>query len=168
MDIANLLNSPFPPPPPPPPSTPSPPPVRKSALDTTRDQRLQIQTLRTAGLTYSQIQGQLGDVTLHQIAYAVQHPVTPKKRSGRPSTLTPDEVAEIITWVCLNKKNRRLPWYQIPVVMGLDVSYYCVRNALRNAGFSRRVARRKPPITERNRLARLQWAIEHLNWTYED
>jgi Transposase len=39
--------------------------------------------------------------------------------------------------------------------MGLNVSYYSVRNALRIAGFSRRVARRKPPITERNRLARL-------------
>jgi hypothetical protein len=97
MDIANLLNSPSPPPSPPsPPSTPS-PPIRKSALDTTRDQRLQIQTLRSAGLTYSQIQGQLGDVTLHQITYAIQHPVTPKKRSGRPSILTPEEVAEIIT-----------------------------------------------------------------------
>jgi DDE superfamily endonuclease len=44
-----------------------------------------------ASLTYSQIQGHLRDVTLHQIAYAVQHPVTLKKRSGRPSTLTPEE-----------------------------------------------------------------------------
>jgi transposase len=116
---------------------------------------LQIQTLHTAGLTYSQIQGQLGDVTLHQIAYAIQHPVTPKKRSRRPSTLTPEEVAEIITWVCLSKRNRRLLWYQIPVVIGLDVSYYCVRNALQKAGFSCHIARRKPPITKRNRLARL-------------
>jgi transposase len=158
MAMANCLNSsPSPSSPPPSPSIP------KNASHTTRDQRLQIQTLRTAGLTYSQIQGQLGDVTLHQIAYAVQHPVTPKKRSGRPSVLTPEEVAEIITFVCLNKTNRRLSWYQIPVVMGLNVSYYCVRNALRNAGFSRRVARRKPPISERNRLARLQWAIEHLD-----
>jgi hypothetical protein len=40
---------------------------------------------------HSQIQGQLGDVTLYQIAYAVQHPVTLKKGSGRPSTLTPEE-----------------------------------------------------------------------------
>jgi transposase len=162
MDIANHLYSPSPPP-----STP-PLAVQRRASHSTRDQRLQIQTLHTAGLTYSQIQGQLGDVTLHQIAYAIQHPITPKKRSGRPSTLTPEEIEEIIAWVCLSKSNRRLPWYQIPIVMGLNVSYYCVRNALRRAGFSRRVARRKPPITERNRLARLQWATEHLNWTYED
>jgi transposase len=47
------------------------------------------------------------------------------------------------------------------------VSYYCVRTALRNAGFSRRVARRKPPISEQNRVKRLNWAIEHAGWTME-
>lgn len=36
------------------------------------------------------------------------------------------------------------------------------------AGFSRRVARRKPPISERNRQARLRFAIEHIGWTVED
>jgi transposase len=162
MDIANLLNS-SPPPFPPPPHS-----ALKTAPDTTRDQRLQIQTLRTAGFTYSQIREQLGDVTLHQIAYAILHPLTPKKRKGKPSILTSEEVEEIITWVCLNKRNRRTPWYQIPTAIGLNVSYYCVRNALRKAGFARRVPRRKPPITERNRIARFEWAIQHLNWTYED
>jgi Transposase len=151
MDIANLQNSPSPPPPPSPsPSSPPSPSDQRSGRQTTRDQRLQIQTLRTAGLTYSQIQRQLGDVTLHQITYAIQHPVTPKKRRGRHSILTSEEIEEIIAWVCLSKSNRRLSWYQIPVAIGLNVSYYCVRNDLRRAGFSRRVARRKPLITKRN------------------
>jgi uncharacterized protein YgbK (DUF1537 family) len=103
MDIANHLLSPSPPP-----STP-PLAVQRRASHSTRDQRLQIQTLYTAGLTYSQIQGQLGDVTLHQIAYAIQHLITLKKRSRRLLTLTPEEIEEIITWVCLSKSNRRLP-----------------------------------------------------------
>jgi hypothetical protein len=68
----------------------------------------------------------------------------PKKSRGKHSILTSEEIEEIITWVCLGKSNRRLLWYQIPVAMGLNVSYYCVGNALRRAGFSRRVARRKP------------------------
>lgn len=38
---------------------------------------------------------------------------------------------------------------------------------LRDAGFSRRVARRTPPISERNRILHLTWAIEHVGWTLE-
>ena len=34
-------------------------------------------------------------------------------------------------------------------------------------GYHRRVARKKPPISETNRLLRLAWAIEHENWTRE-
>ena len=52
MDIANLLNSPPTPTQtaPPPPPSPSPGP-----RETTRDQRLQVQTLRDARFTYSQV-----------------------------------------------------------------------------------------------------------------
>ena len=59
----------------------------------------------------------------------------------------------------------RLYWMQIHV---LKCSYHVVRTALQNAGYARRVARRKPPISERVRNLRLQWAIEHVNWTQED
>ncbi len=51
--------------------------------------------------------------------------------------------------------------------MKINIGWYAIRNALRRAGFSRRVARRKPPISEKNRRARLRWAIEHVGWTYE-
>jgi len=181
MDLANQLDRPSTPPPPPPPplpiSTPSssaypePPPTPPTApppvYQTTRDQRLQAQTLHDIGLTYTQIRAHLG-LTLRQIQYAIHHQLTPQKRPGRPSILTQEEVAEIIDWVCALKGNRRTPWAKIPIILELDVSYYAVRTALRKAGFSRRVARHKPPISERNRLVRLQWAIEHLNWTLDD
>jgi transposase len=147
------------------PQTP-PEPALKTAPDTTRDQRLQIQTLRDAGFIYNQIREQI-DVTLNQIQYALQHRITPQKRSGRPPFLAPEEVAEIIEWICASKVNRRAPWSRIPILLELSVSYYCVRTALRNAGFSRRVARRKPPISERNRVKRLEWAVEHADWTIE-
>lgn len=82
MDIANLLNSP-----PTPPRTPPPPTAPSISNETTRDQRIQVQTLRDIGFTYDQIHQQLG-LTLHQIAYAINHQVTPQKRKGRPSKLT--------------------------------------------------------------------------------
>ena len=34
-------------------------------------------------------------------------------------------------------------------------------------GFARRITWRKPSISEKNRLLRLAWAHEHLNWTKE-
>ena len=53
--------------------------------------------------------------------------------------------------------------------MGLPyIGWYAIRNALRNAGFKRYIARRKPPISEANRVKRLAFAIEHLNWSIED
>ena len=42
-----------------------------------------------------------------------------------------------------------------------------IRAALIREGFHRRLAMRKPPISERNRVIRLQWAQEHANWTGE-
>jgi hypothetical protein len=74
MELANILNRPLTPPktPPPPPSTP---PPRTSR--TTRDQRLQAQTLRDVGFTYAQIREQLG-LTFDQIQYAINHRITPQ------------------------------------------------------------------------------------------
>jgi hypothetical protein len=91
-----------------PPSTvdrPSTPPLA-AVSDTTRDQRLQVQTLHDTGFTYTQIRERLG-LTLRQVQYAVRHRVTPKKRPGRPGILTQEEVDHIITWVCAMKGNRR-------------------------------------------------------------
>lgn len=178
MDSANTNRprTPSPPPPPPLPSTPpsalpsalpSAPPSTPPAACTTRDQRLQIQTLHDAGLKYGQIREQLG-FTFRQIQYALSHRITPKKRRGRPLILTQEQINEIITWICILKANRRTSWIKILIVLELNVSYYCIRIALRNVGFARRVARRKPSLSERNRIQRLYWAIEHLNWTLDD
>jgi hypothetical protein len=44
---------------------------------------------------------------------------------------------------------------------------WAIKRALYRLGFRRRVARKKPPITEANRVARLNWASEHVNWSPE-
>lgn len=134
---------------------------------TSRDQRRDVHVLHKNGFTQKQIAEHLG-LTDRQVRYAIHQPATPKKRAGRPGKLTPVEVEMLIQWICASKANRRCPWYDIPIAAGLShVSYYAVRYALRKAGFRRRAARRKPPISEKNRVDRLRFAEEHRHWTQE-
>jgi Homeodomain-like domain len=74
-------------------------PPYTSASDATRDERLQVQTLRDIGWSYSRICKQL-NLTRHQIAYTATHRATPKKRKGRPPALNQEELNRIIEWIC--------------------------------------------------------------------
>jgi hypothetical protein len=83
MDSANQLDRPSTPPPPPLPSPsfdhPSTPPTAScptTTTQTTRDQRLQVQTLHDIGLPYAHIHDHLG-LTIRQIHYALRHRLTP-------------------------------------------------------------------------------------------
>jgi len=44
---------------------------------------------------------------------------------------------------------------------------WAIKNTFYRLGFRRRVARKKPLITETNRKKRLAWAQEHLDWLLE-
>lgn len=134
---------------------------------TTHDQRRDIHLLYKNGFTQKQIASQLR-LTERQVGYAIHHSPTPKKKTGRHTKITSEELEYLIEWVCATKANRRCRWELIPIKAGLShLSFYTIRHALRKAGFVRRVARRKPPISEKNQLAQLQFAWEHLNWTLE-
>jgi Transposase len=50
-------------------------------------------------------------------------------------------------------------------VLDFGVKKQAIRTALLHKGFHRRLAIRKPPISEKNRQLRLQWALEHVDWT---
>ena len=131
----------------------------------TRDQKLQVQTLRRAGWKYSDIAVHLG-LTYRQVEVTCHNRVTPKKRKGRPS-ITDEMRQELVTYVCQSKLTRRMPYLKLAITLGWRVLEDAIRRALWKEGFRRRVARLKPPITETNRMKRLQWAIEHRNWTKE-
>jgi Transposase len=136
------------------------PPLRRRREYTSRDDRIRARTLREIGWTYSAIARHTG-LIFSQARYASNNPPTPRKRSGRPSFLSEKTVKQIIDWICVSAANRRSRWDQIPQKLGLDIRYYCIRYALRKAGFSRYLARRKPPISERNRQARLAFTLEY-------
>ena len=115
----------------------------------------------------SQIHKKTG-FTLHQIAGACQADrPTPRKRNGRPPILTQAQVEELVEFVCASAKNRRMSFAQLVEVMGFGVKKQAIRTALLREGFHRRLAMRKPPITEKNQRIRKAWALEHVNWSIE-
>jgi transposase len=135
--------------------------------DSTRDQRRDVHALRRAGNTHRQISEATG-LSINQVQYALSKPPTPSKRSGRPRKLTEAQVEELIEFVTASKYGRRLAWRKIPLALGWeDVGYYAIRSTLRSNGFKRYAAWRKPPISEVNRIKRLNWALEHENWTLD-
>ena len=145
------------------PKTPS-----RRNYETSRDERLRVQTLYyDAHWTIDQIILQT-NLTRRQVDYALLTRLTPqKKRSGSHPFLNTPMRKQLIDWVTGNAYNRRVPWAEIPSCLGWTCGLKAIRTAFRKEGYARRIARRKPPISEKNRIDRLQWAMEHLDGTEE-
>jgi hypothetical protein len=166
------------------------PPIR-GRRQLTRDEGIQILAFRRIGMTYEAIAKMFRNVSPYQVEYVVQkgHP-TPRyffiiiisrvlsnhrylysKRSGRPPLITDKQLQELTAFVCASSHNRRLPWAQLPLEYPMctweNATEWTISSAMKRAGFRRRIARTKPPISEENRLLRLAFAHEHLNWTRE-
>ena len=138
------------------------------APDLNRDERLQVLTLFSIGWSASQIANKTG-ATIRQIRYTCEtgH-ATPARKSGRPPLLTAAQIEELIEFICSSKEGRRMAFKELPNALSWDVSQYAIRYALRQNGFERHPALRKPPITENTRALRLAIANERLNWTLSD
>jgi len=143
-------------------------PKQPKKPELTRDERLRIQTLYfDANFTRDQICLQTGH-TYDQVCYALRHRLTPQKqKTGRRVLLNTPQRKRLIEWVTASKENRQTPWDQIPSIIGLDCGQYAIRTAFKKEGYRRRIARRKCPLTEENRMKRLEWAQEHMDWTDE-
>jgi hypothetical protein len=104
-------------------------------------------------------------VTQRAVQYTVNtHTATPTKAGrGRKPTLTTAQVDEIEAYVIHSRTGRQAAYFELGE--RFNVSPAAVRYALRKRGYSRRVALRKPPISEKNRQERLDWAHEREHWT---
>jgi len=69
--------------------------------------------------------------------------------------------------VTASKANRETPYLEIPFILGLDCGEYAIRSAFKKEGFARRISRQKAALDEEGARKRLEWAIEHVNWTDE-
>ena len=133
----------------------------------TRDQRLMVHTLHQAGHTQTWIAEHLG-FTRRQVGYVLTVPLTPKKRSGRPPVLSPEQVQELISFVRTSKKTRQMTFFELARHFEeWHVGEYVIRHALRSAGYRRRVALQKPPLSPANRAKRVAFAEAHIHWTVE-
>lgn len=119
-----------------------------------------------ANLSVSEIQSRTG-LTKAQIRHAVRNKEL-KKRPGRPRLLTPEQEEELVEFVTASKENRRMSFLQLSTVLFNAIfGIWAIKHALYRLGFRRRIARQKPPLSEKNRRLRLEWAREHVNWTPE-
>ena len=143
-------------------------PTPKQLHNLTRDQRLRIQILfNDANYTVSQIVLQTG-YSERQVRYALAHRLTPQKwKTGRKVLLNTPQRKRLIQWVTASQENRETPWIEIPGILGFDCGEKAIRTAFKKEGYVRRVSRKKPPISEVNRKKRLDWALEHIDWTNE-
>ena len=140
---------------------PHPPFRQQKHPDLLRDQRRDVQLLHNIGWSYSQIHRHTSH-SIRQIRTAYQK-ATPCKRSGRPPILTQAQIEDLVEFVCASATNRRMSYQKLSEVIEFGVKKQTIRSALLREGFHRRLAMRKPPITEKNRVLRLAWAHEHLD-----
>ncbi|KAJ5206866.1 hypothetical protein N7491_002501 [Penicillium cf. griseofulvum] len=78
------------------------------------------------------------------------------------------EVDDIIAFITANETNRRLSYKKLVDILSLNISVDSLRRTLIRRGYNRRIAIGRPDIKEKNILERLEWALEHVNWTRED
>jgi hypothetical protein len=116
---------------------------------TSRDDRLRIETLYfDAGFTLDQIALQL-NLTKRQIQYALSHQLTPQNHiHGRKVFLNTPQRKRLIELVTASGTNRRIPWSEIPAILGWNCGEKAIRKAFQKDGFVRRCARRKPPLSD--------------------
>ena len=62
-------------------------------------------------------------------------------------------------------------WSKDDIALQLNLTWNCsvyaIETAFKHEGFARRTALKKPVLTEAHKKARLTWAEEHINWTWE-
>jgi transposase len=124
----------------------------------------------TAGLSYREI-GRKFNRDHKTIArfcknYAATNSLNRKKGSGRKRKTTEREDRSIMIYV---KRHRFCTSRDIKAALALpSLSFRTICTRIKESGeFNSYWAARKPFINEQNRIKRVKWCREHLNWTHE-
>lgn len=109
-----------------------------------------------------------GKTTIHNIIikFREKNTISVAPRSGRPKKLTERDVRHLKAVVT---KNRRKSSEQLQEnfneCTGNEVSKNTLKRTLYEMGYHSRTALRKPNISEKNRIVRLNWTRERQSWT---
>lgn len=133
----------------------------------TRDERLQIHTLAREGKPVKEIAEQFS-FTPYRVYYILKQPVTPRKRKGRPPIFDAEKRQQLVQHVTASSENRQTEYFRLPPEVSLHASERTIRRALGLEGFHRRVMRRKPYLSKKNREKRLLFAQCYADWDVED
>ncbi|KAK3353701.1 hypothetical protein B0T25DRAFT_431959, partial [Lasiosphaeria hispida] len=80
---------------------------------------------------------------------------TTGRSTGRPWTLTPEQEEELVKYIT-SSKARRMGFLELSMILFAGTyGMWLIKYASYRLGFHRRVARKKPPITEANRKLRI-------------
>ena len=140
---------------------------RHKAKDLTRSQRIRCRTLRfEAHWTYTDIARRL-QFTERQARRACTEDTTPAHRSGRPLTLSPNQIDELIAFISGSRANRRMTFLYLATYpfAKWNVSEWVIGNALASRNYQRHIALGKPGLSEASRRKRCEFAEEHIHWT---
>ncbi len=122
----------------------------------TTEERQRVRTLYFDGqLSQALIKERTG-FTAAQIRTAIRADNAIAGRStGRPRVMTPEQEEELVSYVCASKKTRRMGFLELSIALFNGVfGMWLIKHALYRLGFRRRVARRKPPLSEKNKRLR--------------
>jgi len=126
--------------------------------------------MRRLGYSYAHIASFL-QISQRAVQYTCQKQRSTPQHSnaGRPPRLNREEADRVEEFVTQSKHTRRMTYLQVAEHLWPEgeIGAESIRYTLYQRGYRRRVARRKPPLSEDNQKARLEWAIEHVNWSKE-
>lgn len=130
-------------------------------------QRIECQTLyHHAGWSYNQIHERL-QIPRSTVRLAVTTLTTPPRPAGRQPVCRTSTRKRLVKRATADAYHRRLPLEEIAQIEGVDACRRTLISAFRKEGFSRRKARSKPLLTEKQKATRLEFALAYINWTQE-
>lgn len=136
----------------------------------TQEDRQRIRTLYYEANTSRRIIQRLVGCTMRQIRTALDADTAcPGQRPGRPRRMTAEQEEQLIAYLSTSRETRRMTFQELSsTVFNGIFGLYTIRSTLRRLGYSRCLARQKPPLSASHKQRRVEWAKAHENWTDSD
>ena len=142
---------------------------RHYIVSLTRDQRLQVHTLRIFNWNYHNITAYFRSLNIncntHQMQYAtINRIIFQKQRCEFKILLNIFTRRRMIDFIINSKRTRKMSFIQINEKFHLFVFEFVMRKVMQKKKLFRRLTRKKSFVFEKNRFLRLIFVNEHFNW----
>ena len=135
--------------------------------------RAQIVVLKQVGKSWAEIGAFLG-VNSHiarkvYLKWEETKCFSSTQRSGRPKSLDIRDVRHLARHITSSRDTRRQALGEIKNALNLTVCPKTLRNVItKDIGLGHRIERKKPWLRPEQKVARLKFARDHIDWTEED